>query len=154
MAMAAVAVLRASSRLSLRAAALPALHASAGRLRYASSCTRMFSSSARAPEPVTELNVPKKSEPKTAGVEGPHRRAQHFFLAVVLRTYCRLFCLQTIMSPRRLARHHLRHSPPTRPATGCSSTLCIRKKNSNPSKSCSMNARPCPIKRPPGSSAA
>jgi hypothetical protein len=152
--MAAVAVLRASSRLSFRAAAPPALYASAGRLLYASSCTRMFSSSARALEPATELNVPEKSEPKTAGVEGPHRRAQHFFSALVLRTYCRLCCLQVIMSLRRLARHHLRRFPPTRPATGCSSTPCIRKKNSNPSKFCSMNAQPCPIKRPPGSSAA
>ena len=38
----------------------------------------MFTNSTRTLEPVKELNMPEKSEPKTAGVEGPHRRAQIF----------------------------------------------------------------------------
>ena len=77
--MTAVAVLRASSRLSLRSANLPALNVSAGRLYYLSNGTRMFSNSTRTLQPVKELSVPEKSEPRTAGVEGPHRRARYFF---------------------------------------------------------------------------
>ena len=76
--MAAVAVLRASTRVALCAAALPTLNAGAGRVYYATNGTRMFAHSARTLQPVKELNMPETSEPKTAGVEGPHRRAQIF----------------------------------------------------------------------------
>jgi hypothetical protein len=48
----------------------------------------MFTSSTRALEPVKELDMPEKGEPKTAaaGVEGPHRRARNVFLASVFQT--------------------------------------------------------------------
>ena len=86
---AAVAVLRASStRVSLRAATV-----GAGRLYYATSGTRLFSNSTRTLQPVKELNVPEKSEPKTAGVEGPHRRARIFFLTYsIFQTYKIHYC--------------------------------------------------------------
>lgn len=91
--MAAVAVLRASSRLSLRAVTLPTLNVGAGRLYCMTNGTRMFSNSTRTLEPVKELNVPEKSEPKTAGVEGPHRRTQFFFLVTVFQTHKINCCL-------------------------------------------------------------
>ena len=81
--MAAVAVLRASSRVSLRAGTLSRLSVTTGRLYHATNGTRMFSNSTRALKPVKELNVPETSEPKTAGVEGPHRRARDLFLIAV-----------------------------------------------------------------------
>ena len=85
--MVAVAILRASSRVSLRAANLPALNVSAGRLYYLTSGTRMFGNSTRTLQPVKELGVPEKSEPKTAGVEGPHRRARDFFFIAIFQLY-------------------------------------------------------------------
>lgn len=93
--MAAVAVLRVSTRLSLslRAATLPALNVSAGRLYYATSGTRMFSNSTRTLEPVKELNVPERSEPQTAGVEGPHRRSRKFLLIAISQSHERSYCL-------------------------------------------------------------
>ena len=87
--MAAVAVLRASSRVSRRAAALPALNLSAGRFYHLTSGTRMFSNSTRTLEPVKELSVPETSEPKTAGVEGPHRRARYLILIAIFQLYDR-----------------------------------------------------------------
>ena len=82
-----VAMLRASSRVSLRAANLPALNVSASRLYYLTNGTRMFSNSTRTLQPVKELGVPEKSEPKTAGVEGPHRRARDFSLNATFQLY-------------------------------------------------------------------
>ena len=86
--MAAVSVLRSSSWVSLRAAARPVLNVSAGRSYYhIANGTRMLSNSSRTLESVKELNVPEKSETKTAGVEGPHRRARDspFFLVAIPR---------------------------------------------------------------------
>jgi len=135
--MAAVVLLRASSRVSLiRAASLPAArNVSAGRLYYLTSDKRTFSNSTRTLEPVKELSVPEKSEPKTAGVEGPHRRARDFFLIAIFQLYNPSYCLQTIIHRRRHQRQHrrawshLRRSQLTLPAIGCSSTLSTRKKN-------------------------
>jgi hypothetical protein len=99
--MTAVAVLRASSRVSLRAATLPALNVNAGRHYYLTGFARMFSNSTRALEPVKELSLPEKSEPRTAGVEGPHRRAREFFLIAIFQLYNPSYCLQTTIHRHR-----------------------------------------------------